>query len=253
VISIAALHAALKAWSVTEAARRELPAERLWTRVADQLRREILAGSVSAGERLSSEKALTDRFGVSRNVVREALKALEGVGLLEIRRGAGGGAFVRGASPRGLNEALYSLLHLQGIQVSNVHEARVLLEPPVAAMVAERATPMDLAQLERSIERAESALQAGQRMTPALDLHVVLARMTGNPVLELLVGLLSDLVETSRRSYSSLIDTSAAAGAEVVRDHRAIVNAIARHDGERARTTMREHLLRVAERDVGTL
>ncbi|MBI4493393.1 MAG: FadR family transcriptional regulator [Chloroflexi bacterium] len=230
-----------------------LASERLWARVAREIRHAVLDGRYQPGDRLPSEKALAEQFGVSRNVVREALKGLESVGLLQMRRGAAGGAFVRRASPRLLNQALYTLLRLEGSQVSNLHEARLLLEPAIAAIAAERATPLGVAELERSIARSEAILRASQPMTPALDLHLLLARMTGNPVLELLVGLMTDLLETSRQRHPSLIDTSREAGAEVIDHHRTIMAAIAERDPERSRALMRAHLVRISEMDRGTL
>lgn len=228
------------------AATSSAPSERLSSRLAHDLRQMVLDGRYKPGDRLPSEKALAEEFRVSRGVVREALKGLESAGLVQIRRGASGGAFVRRVSLQQLNEALYTLLRLEGFQASSLHEARLLLEPGIAALATERMTPLGLSELERTAARAEAALREGRPIYTAIDLHNQLARLTGNPILELLVGFLTDLLETSRLLHLSPIDTSRQAGEEIVRQHRAILAAIARHDPARAEALMREHLLAVS-------
>ncbi|MBV9579493.1 MAG: FadR family transcriptional regulator [Chloroflexi bacterium] len=226
---------------------RSASAERRTDRVTRAVHGWLLDGQFRPGEHLPSEKALAEQLGVSRNAVREALRGLESVGLLEIRRGAGGGAFVRQASSRLLNDALYTVLRLEGFEVHHLHEARLLLEPGVAAAAAERATPLGVAELERTLERSHAALAAGGPMAMAIDLHGHLARMTGNPIVELLLGLLTDLLETSRTLRASPIDTSPAAGEHVLSQHRAIVEAIASRAPARAESLMRAHLQDISE------
>jgi len=128
-----------------------------------------------------------------------------------------------------------------------------LLEPPVAALAAERATSLELAELERSVDRARVAASRGEPMGTAVDLHQQLARITGNPILQLLVGLVSDLLETSRTLHPSPIDRSTEAAEQLVRDHQSIVEAIGSHNAGRAREAMRQHLKTISMVEQGAL
>jgi GntR family transcriptional regulator, transcriptional repressor for pyruvate dehydrogenase complex len=219
-----------------------LQADRLSQRVIRSVRDALLDGRWGPGDRLPSEKVLAEQLGVGRNVVREAIKALESLGLVEVRRGASGGTFVRQASSRQLNDALYTVLRLEGFELRHLHEARLLLEPGVAALAAERSTPLGLADLERSVAHAEAAAAQGGPMGQAVDLHAGIARMSGNPILELLVGLLTDLLDTSRVRHPSPIDRDAAAAERLVRHHQTIVAAIGSRDVPGSREAMRVHL-----------
>ena len=89
--------------------------------------------------------------------------------------------------------------------------------------------------------------QGVDRLEPPLLLHGQLAHMTGNPILELMMGLIGDLLETSRSLFPSPIDTSEEAGQQVLQDHRALVEAVSTHDPRRSETLMRQHLKRVSK------
>jgi DNA-binding FadR family transcriptional regulator len=221
--------------------------ERLPSRVADQITRAIIEERFRPGDRLPSEKLLGEQFGVSRIVIREALKRLETNGLIKIRPGQGGGAFVQRPSARAINDALYTLLRLEGFEVGNLHEVRLILEPVVAELATLRATPLGLAELERTIAREEAAVTRKQSIIPAMEFHGQLVRMTGNPILVLTVGLISDLIETSHLQHPTPIDLSVEAQAQILREHQAIYAALANHDAAASRRLMADHVRHCAE------
>src|ERR1700747_1445211 len=115
--------------------------------IVEQIRLLIQQGQLSPGDRLPPERDLCDRFGVSRVTVREALRMLESSGLVEIRVGARGGAFVTAPSSDRVGESLADLLTLSVISAADVTEVRMMLEAGIVPLVCERATEQDLADL----------------------------------------------------------------------------------------------------------
>src|SRR3979411_1052358 len=107
--------------------------------VIAQIRRAILSGQYRPGDRLPTEREMARQFGVSRVTVRDALRALEAAGLLEIRVGGQGGPYVKEPDPARLAESLRTHFHLQGTTFAELAEARLALETTAARLAAERA------------------------------------------------------------------------------------------------------------------
>src|ERR1700743_2697323 len=129
--------------------------------IVDQIRLLMRQGHLKPGGRLAAERDLGERFGVSRVTVREALRMLESSGLVEIRVGARGGAFVTAPSSDRVGEGLADLLPLSVISAADVTEVRMMLEAGIVPLVCERATEEDLAELDEICRRSEAALTAG--------------------------------------------------------------------------------------------
>src|SRR6202012_2359414 len=156
--------------------------------IVEQIRLLMRQGQLRPGDRLPPERDLCARFGVSRVTVREALRMLESSGLVEIRVGARGGAFVTAPSSDRVGEGLADLLTLSVISAANVTEVRLILEVGIVPLVCERATEDDLADLEKICERSEVALRNGDyTMDMSLEFHARVAQSTHNPALEMLV------------------------------------------------------------------
>src|SRR5882757_10369397 len=112
--------------------------------IVEQVKVLIRQGRLTPGDRLPPERDLCERFGVSRVTVREALRMLESAGLVEIRVGARGGAFVTAPSSNRVGEGLADLLTLSVISAADVTEVRLVLEVGIVPLVCERATEDDL-------------------------------------------------------------------------------------------------------------
>lgn len=160
---------------------------RAFEEIAAQIRAELAAGRLQVGSRLPPERALAEQFGVSRNTLREALRSLEHAGLIRLQKGASGGAFISERSGEAIVNGLMDLYHVGAIQPARLTEARIWIESVVVREACRRATPEQLAELRRNVDEAEQAQQDkdfARRAERHLEFHRILARMTGNPIIE---------------------------------------------------------------------
>jgi GntR family transcriptional repressor for pyruvate dehydrogenase complex len=161
--------------------------------IAAQIRAELAAGRLKVGSRLPSERALSEQFNVSRNTLREALRSLEHAGLIRLQKGASGGAFISERSGEAVVTGLLDLYHVGAIGPAQLTQARIWLESIIVREACQRATPEDLAELYRNIEQAQAATTAGDfdlRSKTHIDFHRILARMTGNPIMVVMMDAL---------------------------------------------------------------
>lgn len=216
--------------------------------IVDQIRLLIHGGRLSPGDRLPSERELCARFGVSRVTVREALRVLEAVGLVEIRVGAHGGAFVTSPSNARLGEGLADLLKLSPLTAAEVTEARMVFELGIVPLVSERATDEDIAALNEICARQRAALRdQSYSMTLSAEFHVRVAACTHNAAIEMLVQSFHGPLLMSLREAQTLDPVMGRRGNA---EHQEFVDAIARRD-QAAAEIMRKHLQRTADRLLG--
>ena len=158
---------------------------RAFEEIADQIRGMVAAGRLRPGDRLPPERELAATFRVSRNTLREALRALELAGMIESRKGATGGAFVRSGNPQVVVGGMRDLYHLGAITPEHLTEARIWLSEMVVRVVCERATEADFDALQANIDamaRADAAGDFDERQRLNRDFHLILARATRNPI-----------------------------------------------------------------------
>src|SRR5580704_9659767 len=129
--------------------------------IVEQIRLLMRQGQLKPGDRLPPERDPCERFGVSRVTVREALRMLESKGLVEIRVGARGGAFVTIPTGEHVGDGLADMLSLSALTAADVTEVRLILEVGIAPLVCARATEEDLEALEEICERSREAVSAG--------------------------------------------------------------------------------------------
>jgi GntR family transcriptional repressor for pyruvate dehydrogenase complex len=214
--------------------------------IVDQVRLLIRQQQLNPGDRLPSERELCERFGVSRVTVREALRVLEANGLLQIRVGARGGAFVTKPSKQRVGEGIADLLTLSAVTAAEATEARLILEVGMIPMVCERADEDDIAELLGICERQDAALAAGDhQINLSAEFHSRLAECTHNPAIQMLIHSFRGplLVSLGRAQQTAPEMGPVGAG-----EHRELVHAIQDHDAEKAAGIMRRHLGRTAER-----
>ena len=181
----------------------EAPRLRASDEIAAQIRAQLAAGHLGVGSRLPSERAMSEHFGVSRNTLREALRSLEHAGLLTLHKGAQGGAFIARRGDQAITNGLQDLFSLGAIQPAQLTEARIWLEAVVVREACRRATPEDIEALRRNVEETAAAMAAGDfplRAQKNIEFHRLLARMAGNPIMEVLVNAVLDVLRGFIRS-----------------------------------------------------
>src|SRR5919109_363345 len=122
--------------------------------ISDQIRQAIVTGKLPQGERLPPERELAEQFGVSRVTVRDALRGLEAMGLIEVRVGARGGAFVTVPSGAIVGQTMSDMMMMQAVSPQDIVEARLVVELGTVTLACARATDDDLARLNDLSERA---------------------------------------------------------------------------------------------------
>lgn len=215
-----------------------------------QVEQAIFTGQLSPGDRLLSERELCDQFGVSRVTIRDALRVLEAHGLVLIKVGAGGGAFIREPNFDRLSDSLGSMLRFKKATLLELTEARLVIETATAELAAQRATPGDLERLRLAVSAARSALDAGDLyyMPHSVEFHSALAEAAKNSVLYLTVASFRQLFFNVLEQLLPTQDMAETAA----HDHWAIYQAVAARDGALARQLMADHL-RYFERKVQAL
>ena len=214
--------------------------------IVEQVRLLIRQGQLSAGDRLPSERELCERFGVSRVTVREALRVLEANGLVEIRVGARGGAFVTAPSSRLVGEGISDLITLASLTGVEVTEARMVFELGIVPLVCERATKEDIDALYEICDRSSAALEGdAYPLELSAEWHTRYAQAAHNRAVAMLVeSLHGPLIMSLERAR----EVAPMHGRHGVEEHRQLVDAIAKGSVKKATQLMRTHLERTAER-----
>ena len=221
-------------------------ANRMSEAIVEQIRGLIRAEQLRPGDRLPSERDLGERMGVSRVTVREAMRVLEAGGLLEIRVGAHGGAFVTSPSTSKIGTGLADLISLSPLTAAEVTEARQVFELGIIPIVVERATDDDITELRAMVAAHQAALKRGEYGMPmSAAFHVRVAASTHNAAIESLVHSFHGPLLMSLREAQVAAPLM---GHKGTTEHRDFVEAVARRDVARAEEIMRTHLGRTARR-----
>jgi GntR family transcriptional regulator, transcriptional repressor for pyruvate dehydrogenase complex len=213
---------------------------RLSDKVADMMLETILSRRLQVGDKLPSERELGEQFGVSRTVVREAVRALVAKGVIEVRSGSG--LRVAAVDAAAVSESIGLFLRGGSIDFERVHEVRTLLEVHIAGAAAERWTDADLAQLREvheRMQRDDGDVDAAAR--DDLEFHRTIARATQNDLYLLLMDSIgSALIDIRRANLGS------GSAPMTLAQHDAILARIAERDPGGAREAMAAHLEGVA-------
>lgn len=222
---------------------KEIPrSNNLYEEVLKSLKGAVLEGIYKPGTVLPSETELATQFGVSRPVVREALRALQSKGFVEIRRGAKGGATVRRLDKRAFTENLSDFIRLRKVTVDHIFQARKLVEPEVARLCALSATESDLDALESIASETRQNDDPELRIRLNLAFHRQLARACSNPLytmlMESLMEITEGLVRTIKPMNRNLHDDA---------EHSGIVEALRERNPEKAAELVRCHTARLGD------
>jgi GntR family transcriptional regulator, transcriptional repressor for pyruvate dehydrogenase complex len=232
--------------SATDGLFTTVSANRMSEAIVEQIRALIRGNRLRPGDRLPSERELCERLGVSRVTVREALRVLEAGGLVEIRVGARGGAFVTTPSSDRLGEGLADLINLAPVTGAEVTEARQVFELGIIPIVVERATDEDIEELRAMIRAHQEALRRSEyTMAMSAQFHIRVGACTHNAAIEMLVHSFHGPLLMSLREAATAAPLMGQRGSA---EHRDFVEAVAERDAEKATAIMSRHIGRTARR-----
>ena len=209
---------------------------RLSLQVSRQLRKSIFSGEFQPGQRLPNERALAETFGTSRIIVREAVWDLQRSGLVEVKRGARGGAFVQEMKHNAVTSVMRDVASLGRVRPAHIIEVRLLIEPAGAALAAERATEEDLREMRRYLEVIPEQ-QTDEYVRWQIGFHRMVAKASQNPMFAMQVNIFLDFSEDmvlSLRQKDRLYHD--------ITTHPAILDKISQGDPDGARRIFRDHL-----------
>lgn len=216
--------------------------QRTFEEVVKQVRGQLARGELAPGQRLPSERTLAARLNVSRSALREGLRTLEMAGIVELRKGRAGGAFITRGNQQVVSDSMADLLRLGNVSWSDLTEARILIEAVIVRTACERATQEDYEALEDNIRQARRLFDEGQLMKKTevlIEFHNILARATGNPVLAMITSTLTEMLRYFTRRLGS--ETTRA----VFRSRRRFMTAFVAGDAQAAVEEMERNLRKV--------
>ena len=213
--------------------------EKISDQIIEQIRDSILSGRFKPGDRVASEKELMVNFGVSKASVREALRVLEVMGLVEIRKGVSGGVFIAEVEMKTTINSILNFLHFKSVSIKDITMLRYFLEPSIARLAASKITPQGIKNLEKlSISEPVDS----QPNTPqGIGFHRYLARLTQNPILILIM----DFVDNILSDLKLQLDLGKDFYDKVRSMHREILDCLVRRDGEGAARAIAHDVLEV--------
>lgn len=209
--------------------------------VARQIERLILK-KLRPGDKLPSERELAETLSVSRSSIRDAIRSLELMGMVEPRQGAG--TIVREITANSVANPLANALKRKEELMGELLDFRRILEPPLAARAATHASADEIAEMEDILDRQEAKLRKGESTIPEdSEFHYAVAMASGNSVVLKVLDILMDLLRETRERSLQVEGRPQ----KSLAGHRRILAAIKRHDAEAAKAAMRRHIEDVEE------
>ena len=212
--------------------------------VAEQIEAAILSGRLKTGNKLPPEREIIKQFDISRRTLREALRILEQKGLIQVKQGTRGGAFVIDKVPHRVSENLLFLIRQKKISTENIVDFRIHAEGHVAELVAERISDEDLCGLEELFFKARNLLHEeapgyDEILELESELHLRLAEMSGNVLYTIVLKAIHDVLVLPSYEFDP-VDTAYVERA--ISDWGPIIEAIRKHRSADARTLIEDHI-----------
>ena len=210
--------------------------------IVAQLLSMIREKKLRSGDKLPSERDLALMMDVSRPSLREALRTLSVMGVINLRHGSG--TYVTTLEPAKLVEHLDFVFSLDDSTYVQLFETRKALEPPICALAAQRITEEEIAQLEECLSRSRMGLIDYEAYLQAdLDLHEIIVTAARNPLLQRFMSSLRSLGKASRKRTATLPGVVE----QTIQDHQSIIQALRAHQSEAAHQAMFVHLEHVEQ------
>jgi GntR family transcriptional repressor for pyruvate dehydrogenase complex len=235
---------------------RPIRARRAFEEICERIREQLALGVLKPGDKLPPERELAQQLAVSRNVLREALRSLEMAGILRLRKGVKGGAFIREGDTSRMNEVMRDMLSLGTISVRELSEARINVIDLVVRLACVNARQRDFEALEANIERTDVATHEGRlldRVECSREFYKLLAEATDNKVIAMITN---SVTEIHMRFVYAKVASSGAATPRLTDKRRQFLSALRARDIAAATRLMRIHLesvQRMLESDPGSM
>jgi DNA-binding FadR family transcriptional regulator len=218
---------------------------RVFQDVLSQLENAILNNQIKQGERLPPEREMIEAMRISRPTLREALRALEHKGLIEIRLGVKGGAYVKALDLNKVASGIGILIKQKNISLRHLYEFREGVDGYMAGLAAERATPEDLARLEALLDEVRQVLEKDgdiwqEFYAKEAYLHQELIHISNNPMFELTLS----LINTGIPAYAHLMPNTKKDLQNVLADWEGIVRAMHDKQVTKVQTLVNAHASR---------
>jgi GntR family transcriptional regulator, transcriptional repressor for pyruvate dehydrogenase complex len=235
---------------------RPIRTRRAFEEICERIREQLALGVLKPGDKLPPERELAQQLGVSRNVLREALRSLEMAGVLRLQKGVKGGAFIQEGDTSRMNDVMRDMLSLGTISVRELSEARIHVLDLVVRLACANARQADFEALEANIERTDLATRDGRlldRVECSREFYKLLALATANKVIAMIMD---SVTEIHMRFVYAKVASSGAATPRLSEKRRQFLSALRARDVAASTRLMRAHLesiQRMLEQDPGSM
>lgn len=213
---------------------------KVYEQVIEQIKYMIVSGELKRGDRLPPERELVERLQVSRTSVREALRALQIIGLVECKQG--GGNFIREQFEDNLIEPLSLMFTLQESKSSEILELRRVLEVETATLAARNISDADIKSLGEIIERMKSHPDEEENVVLDKDFHYIIARASKNNLIISILTAVSSLMDSFIKEAREAIINRDENKEALLEHHEKIYRALAEHNDMKAAKVMEDHM-----------
>jgi GntR family transcriptional repressor for pyruvate dehydrogenase complex len=222
-----------------------LKSKRAFEEVAEQVKELIYSGILKPGDKLPCERELAAQFNVARLVVREAMRILEQSGFVKIRQGSEGGPIVKSFDSMIIRQSITDMVRIGSISIQHLTEARLGFENAILELAMERRTLNDLRLMEKNIEETEKlVIQKKRPYQYSLEFHLLLARATRNPLYELIV----ESVMNVMRSFVFSADPEEEYTKRVLNHHKEIYKAVRDKNLSAAKQKLQDHFVDIRKK-----
>lgn len=218
---------------------------KVYEQVMERIKKMILDKSLKRGDKLPSERELVEQFQVSRTSIREALRALQIIGLVECKQG--GGNYIRHNFENSLFEHLSIMFMLQECNTIEIIEVRKVIEVGIAEMAANRITNGELASLEILIDMYGKSLDEEENVKIDRKFHYEIAQASGNYLISNILKAISSLIDTFIKDARKKILVEKRNSEILAKQHRDIYEALKKHNSKKASEAMKKHLEFISE------
>jgi GntR family transcriptional regulator, transcriptional repressor for pyruvate dehydrogenase complex len=223
---------------------------RIFERIVEQILEAIFRGDLTPNDKLPSENELTQIFGVSRVTVREAIRALEQDGVIEVRQGVLGGAYIKEMDLDNVVERIENVLQLTNVTFQQLAEARAILEKIILCeLIPSRMKKEDLDRMDANIETAKLHFKNdrnSERLLANFEFHTIMTEMSGNPIIILMHKLIVNL----SIYFFENVEPSVPMIKKTFKDHKRIVELLKRGELKSASDVCSVHIKEVSARIV---